>query len=171
VTVGTVDFTVDGVAIASGVALDAGGFAGFSTSALTVGTRVVEATYVGTPEFASSAASLDQVVDDAAVEPEPEPEPEPDPDGQPGPGPDGTVPPTSAPTSPPGTARALPAVTSPSASTPGGAALPATGSPVATVVLIAGALIAAGALALVTTARRRRDALAGAASGTHPDLL
>jgi hypothetical protein len=154
VTVGTVDFEVDGVVIAGGVALDAGGFAGVSTSALAVGTRVVVATYNGTPEFASSSATLDQVVDDVAPEPEPEPEPEP--------GPDPVVGPTPPPAAPP----SVLAASGPGASTPTGPpasaasanpVLPVTGSSVVSLAFAALALIAVGALALLEARLRSRS--------------
>jgi LPXTG-motif cell wall-anchored protein len=63
VTVGTVDFTVDDVALASDVPLDAGGYAGVSTSALPVGDHAIVATYDGTADFATSLYGLYQTVE------------------------------------------------------------------------------------------------------------
>jgi LPXTG-motif cell wall-anchored protein len=63
VTTGTVDFTVDDVVLAADVPLDAGGYAGVSTSAMVVGDHAVVATYDGTPELAPSLYGLYQTVE------------------------------------------------------------------------------------------------------------
>jgi hypothetical protein len=153
VTVGTVDFSVDGVVVAAGVAVDAGGQAEISTSAVAVGSRAVVASVNGTPELETSSATVTQVVE------EPDPNPDPDPDPNPNPDPDPTSTSTSTPTSTStssvlgGTgARPTPA---PSADARAESVLPATGRSAATGVLAAAAMIVAGVLALVEARRRR----------------
>jgi len=63
VTTGTVTFRDGAAVLASGVALNASGQASFTTSALASGSHTISATYDGTSHFASSSASLVQVVD------------------------------------------------------------------------------------------------------------
>ncbi len=63
VTTGTVEFTDGAAVLASGVALAADGTATFTTSALTVGTHTITATYSGTATLAGGSDTLDQIVD------------------------------------------------------------------------------------------------------------
>ena len=62
VTTGTVTFR-DGATVLATVALNASGQASFTTSALASGSHTISATYNGTSHFATSSASLVQVVD------------------------------------------------------------------------------------------------------------
>ncbi|MFB7885714.1 Ig-like domain repeat protein [Microbacterium sp. NPDC056057] len=62
VTGGTVSFADGATPLASSVPVDANGMATFTTSALGVGTHALTATYSGTPAYATSSASVDQVV-------------------------------------------------------------------------------------------------------------
>src|SRR5262249_24433426 len=55
---GSVQFSVDSVNFGSAVALDGSAHAVLTTSALTVGTHTVVATYVGVPDFQPSSATL-----------------------------------------------------------------------------------------------------------------
>ncbi|MDY0910054.1 Ig-like domain repeat protein [Microbacterium sp. CFBP9034] len=63
VTSGSVSFSDDGGTLASNVPVDGSGVATFTTSALTVGTHPISATYSGTAAYAASSADLSQVVD------------------------------------------------------------------------------------------------------------
>ncbi|MGU3643928.1 Ig-like domain repeat protein [Microbacterium sp. C23T] len=62
VTGGTVSFTDGATPLASNVPVDPNGMATFTTSALGVGTHPLTATYSGTPAYATSSGSVDQVV-------------------------------------------------------------------------------------------------------------
>ena len=66
VTTGTVAFADGGTPLAS-VPVDATGTATFTTSALSGGTHPITATYGGTPAYATSNGSLDQVVNGPVV--------------------------------------------------------------------------------------------------------
>jgi subtilisin-like proprotein convertase family protein len=63
VTAGTVTFSEGATVLAANVAVNAAGQATFSTSALAEGNHVVTATYNGTGEFATSAGTVNQRVD------------------------------------------------------------------------------------------------------------
>jgi hypothetical protein len=67
VTTGTVDFLVDAVPAAAGVALDGSGQATFTTASLTAGTHAVQANYSGTAALAASTGSVSQQVEVAAT--------------------------------------------------------------------------------------------------------
>ena len=63
VTNGGVTFRDGATVVAAGVAVDGSGQASFTTSALASGAHTISATYDGTPHFATSSASLVQLVD------------------------------------------------------------------------------------------------------------
>lgn len=63
VTTGTVTFRDGALVLAAGVAVSASGQASITTSALASGSHTISATYEGTAQFATSSASLVQLVD------------------------------------------------------------------------------------------------------------
>jgi hypothetical protein len=63
VTTGTVTFRDGATVLAAGVAVNGSGQASFTTSALASGSHTISATYDGTAHFATSSASLVQLVD------------------------------------------------------------------------------------------------------------
>jgi len=155
VLIGTVDVTIDGAPFIADAAVGSGGFVGFTTSFATVGTRSVTFTYDPNPAYATSTASLDQVVAAPPVDPDPDPT-DPDPT---------VTTPTPTPTSmstTTSTATPGPSVAPPG---PGGAAataaasttgvLPRTG-PASVITPVVGVVLLAAGSALVLAARRRR---------------
>lgn len=67
VTTGTIAFSDGATPLGGTVAVDATGTATFTTSALTAGTHSITASYSGTPAYATSTDTLDQVVNEAGV--------------------------------------------------------------------------------------------------------
>lgn len=68
VTAGTLQFAVDGVDAGTASALDAQGQATFLTNALPAGTHEITAAYQGSTNYATSGATLEQLVEKLATE-------------------------------------------------------------------------------------------------------
>jgi hypothetical protein len=67
VTAGTVTFREGASVLAGPIAVDANGQAAFTTSALTLGSHVIAADYIGTDDFTNSTTMLTQVVEEPTI--------------------------------------------------------------------------------------------------------